>query len=311
MIPTFNCASFLRQTLENVLAQDRGPEQMQIEVVDDCSTMDDPERVVHEVGRGRISFHRKAVNQGAIANFNTCIERSRGHFVHILHGDDYLLPGFYSEIEKLVARCPDRSLYATRCLFVDESGQISGITPELPCLVHDSLETNAFWDGNPLQFAGVVMRRSFFEQHGGFCESLVHCADWDMWRRATLLGRAAVSPFALACYRMFAANDTGRLMRTGENLRDILRFHLRQRHLEPGYPLDVVIPSLHARAQRQADNARQRGDEAAAGAATEFADGLQRNHRRWERIALWWLYGLANSLRKWAAEIEKRKWVMR
>ena len=46
MIPTFNCAKYLRQTLESVLVQDPGTEQMQIEVVDDCSTKDDPEAVV-------------------------------------------------------------------------------------------------------------------------------------------------------------------------------------------------------------------------------------------------------------------------
>src|SRR5262245_8949670 len=37
MIPTFNCNAFLRAALEGVLAQDPGPEAMQIEVVDDHS----------------------------------------------------------------------------------------------------------------------------------------------------------------------------------------------------------------------------------------------------------------------------------
>ena len=34
MIPTFNSAKYLRETLGSVLAQDPGPERMQIEVVD-------------------------------------------------------------------------------------------------------------------------------------------------------------------------------------------------------------------------------------------------------------------------------------
>ena len=54
MIPAYNCASYLRQTLASVLAQDPGPEQMQIEVVDDGSTKDDPESVVRETGKGRV-----------------------------------------------------------------------------------------------------------------------------------------------------------------------------------------------------------------------------------------------------------------
>src|ERR1700740_632053 len=94
MIPTFNCAKYLRETLASVLAQDPGPEQMQIEVVDDCSDKDDPAGGVKELGRCRVLFHRKSVNEGAIQNFNTCLERSRGHLIHVLHGDDLVEPGF-------------------------------------------------------------------------------------------------------------------------------------------------------------------------------------------------------------------------
>ena len=50
MIPTYDCAHHLRETLVRVLAQDPGPDAMQIEVVDDHSTRDAPEDVVREVG---------------------------------------------------------------------------------------------------------------------------------------------------------------------------------------------------------------------------------------------------------------------
>ena len=56
MIPTFHCARFLHQTLESVLSQDPGPELMQIEVIDDCSTQDDPEPVVRAVAGSECIF---------------------------------------------------------------------------------------------------------------------------------------------------------------------------------------------------------------------------------------------------------------
>jgi glycosyltransferase involved in cell wall biosynthesis len=221
MIPTFNCAQYLRHTLQSVLEQDPGPEQMQIEVIDDCSTKDDPEAVVREMGRGRVAFHRKPQNSGAIANFNTCIERSRGTLVHILHGDDGVLPSFYTTVAGMAAEHPECALYATRCFFADEEGHYTAVTGRLTELESaPGADTKSFFSGNPLQFAGVAVRRAFYEQQGGFLPQLVHTADWEMWARAVAHGRGIVNPSVLAMYRVFAANDTGRLMRTAENLAD-------------------------------------------------------------------------------------------
>src|SRR5678815_5469359 len=122
MIPTYNCASYLRETLASVLAQDPGPERMQIEVVDDCSTKDDPQAVVREVGMGRVVFHRQRANVGHTQNFETCLQRSRGYLIHLLHGDDAVRPGFYATIEAIFAGHPEIGAAFSRNMFIDQCG---------------------------------------------------------------------------------------------------------------------------------------------------------------------------------------------
>jgi cellulose synthase/poly-beta-1,6-N-acetylglucosamine synthase-like glycosyltransferase len=53
MIPTYNLrANYLEETLLSVLQQERGSEQMQIEVIDDCSTDSAASEARGELGRG-------------------------------------------------------------------------------------------------------------------------------------------------------------------------------------------------------------------------------------------------------------------
>ncbi len=69
MIPTYECANYLEHTLRSVLAQDPGPEIMQIEVVDDHSVGDDPSAVVGDLGGDRVSFFRQSRNVWCAARF--------------------------------------------------------------------------------------------------------------------------------------------------------------------------------------------------------------------------------------------------
>ena len=56
MIPSYNCIHYLRRTIESVLAQALDEKEMQIEVIDDCSTDGDYEALVNELSGGRIGF---------------------------------------------------------------------------------------------------------------------------------------------------------------------------------------------------------------------------------------------------------------
>lgn len=269
MIPTYNCARFLREALHSVLEHDPGPGSMQIEVVDDAST-DRPEDVVRSIAPGRLAFFRQPANRGATGNFNTCIERARGHLVHILHGDDAVRPGFHARIAELSRRWPDAALLATRSFHVDEAGMVLDTTVRLPELERPGNDPAPLLYRNQLACAGVVVRRAFYEMHGGFHPALVHTADWEMWLRAIQSGGGVVWPEPMACFRVFAGSDSSRLRFTGENVRDSARLGEIVAARSPGYDLGRLRAGLASVALDQARFFESRGDEQAARANREI-----------------------------------------
>jgi cellulose synthase/poly-beta-1,6-N-acetylglucosamine synthase-like glycosyltransferase len=118
----------LKRTIESVLVQDPGPEKMQIEVVDDCSRDGDVKKLVEEVGKGRVQFYQQTENRGSLRNFETCLNRSRGYYIHLLHGDDLIKPGFYKEIETLFSTYPQVGAAFTNYNWINEKEEESAPT---------------------------------------------------------------------------------------------------------------------------------------------------------------------------------------
>jgi len=224
MIPTYNCAKYLRETLVSVLAQDPGPERMQIEVVDDCSTKDEPEAVVQEIGMGRVVFHRQLKNVGHTRNFETCLHRSRGHFIHLLHGDDAVRPGFYARMEAALAGHPEIGAAFSRNVFIDERGNWTGLSPleaSQSGVLEDLLERQVVIQR--IQTPAIVVRREVYETLGAFDRRLSWTEDWEMWTRIATKYPVWHEVEPLALYRTHANSNTGRYVRTGENLDDVNR----------------------------------------------------------------------------------------
>ncbi|HTI92573.1 MAG TPA: glycosyltransferase [Puia sp.] len=224
LIPTYNCNEWLCQTLESVLMQDPGPEKMQIEVVDDCSTDGDIGALVQEIGKGRVGFFRQESNQGSLRNFETCLNRSKGHLVHLLHGDDLVLEGFYKEVEKLFNQFPQAGAAFTRYAYIDDKNLITPPGKELlnePGIIGDFLLQIA--QKQLLQAAAMVVRRSVYEHLGSFF-AVHYGEDWEMWTRIAAHYPVAYSPRCLALYRGgqgHSASITSNSLKTGQNIRDI------------------------------------------------------------------------------------------
>src|SRR5262249_8747949 len=203
--------------------QDPGPDEMQIEVVDGCSTEDDPQQVVEELGKGRVRFHRLSSNQGPSVTFNACIERSQSHWVHILHGDDMVLPGFYAAYKAMIQAYPTVAMVTGKVVTIDQDDNWLFLSPAGPTdtpLIKDYLERQAV--EQQASFPTVVVKREVYERVGGFCTWFKHATDHDMWFRVGLAGPVARVPAAYALFRKHPVSDTNRFLASAFNIQEFV-----------------------------------------------------------------------------------------
>ena len=222
MIPVYNCITYLQETLKSILMQDIGIELMQIEVVDDCSNDGDVEKLVNEIGKGRISYFRQKENTGSLRNFETCINRSKGKYIHILHGDDRVEFGFYDEIEKLFEENPESGAAFTNFNYIDRKSfklqknkniqEQSGVIPNF---------INKIASKQLIQPPAIVVKRTTYEALGSFFA--VHFGeDWEMWTRIASKYPVAYSTKYLASYRVdHGIGISHNFFINGQNIRDI------------------------------------------------------------------------------------------
>jgi hypothetical protein len=109
-----------------------------------------------------------------------------------------------------------------RTIYMDEDGQWTGLV-ELEGRTRGVLD-RSFGERELLdqhiQDVAIVVRRSTYEELGGFRSSLPRCLDWDIWKRVAVTKSIYYDPAPMACYRLHKAADSSRLMATGKNVAD-------------------------------------------------------------------------------------------
>lgn len=232
MIPVFNCSNYLRKTLKGVLEADPGEHRMQIEVVDDGSTDADVAALVWEIGKGRVQYFSQPENVGSLRNFQTCLERSRGELIHILHGDDLVYPGFYARMEELFEA--HSSVGAAFCRFAYVNNQDEILFTQDPEMDHPGIPDNwlaRLGERQRIQYVAMVVRREVYENVGGFY-GVEYGEDWEMWVRIAAKYPMAYTPELLAGYRRHVSSISGKAVVSGRNMECLNWVMLRiQQHL--------------------------------------------------------------------------------
>lgn len=85
IMPTYNCAKFIKETIQSVINQTY--ENWELVIVDDCSN-DNTEEIVASFNDKRIKYHRLEKNSGAAVARTTAMKMATGNYMAFLDSDD-------------------------------------------------------------------------------------------------------------------------------------------------------------------------------------------------------------------------------
>lgn len=108
VIPVYNGAAFIAQTLESVARQKLRPDR--VVVLDNCSTDRTPE-IVRNFSGIPCEFIRNEKNLGLFGNLNRALDYCpETEFLQLLHADDTIEPEFYETMTAVLADCGGRGM---------------------------------------------------------------------------------------------------------------------------------------------------------------------------------------------------------
>jgi glycosyltransferase involved in cell wall biosynthesis len=184
IIPAYNVASYISDTLESVLAQTY--RDFEAIVINDGST-DDTEAVIAPF-RSRINYiHKK--NGGVHTARNAGLRAARGRYIAFLDGDDMWMPRYLEALLGMLENDPKISAVYPNAYFFGSprlTGKLhQGLYPvSAPVTFERVLKRECFI------FCSVLLRRSVLDEVGGFDEELWEqgAEDLDLWLRILQFG---------------------------------------------------------------------------------------------------------------------------
>ncbi len=185
IIPTYNCADYIAQTLEGIFHQTF--QDLEVIVVDDGST-DRTREIV--AGYPRVCLISQQ-NAGVCAARNRGIREAKGRFICLIDHDDYWFPDKLARQIEAMDNYPDSGvIYTDFTLWFPEQG----VFPEVWSL-HKPVAGNPVdpdysgWIYHQLLLdcwvltSTALFRSTVFQDCGGFDEALPYSEDWELWLR--------------------------------------------------------------------------------------------------------------------------------
>jgi len=120
LIPVYNQAKYLRDTLNSVLKQTY--QNLEIIISDDCST-DRSEEIIQQYASGdkRIVVIKNSTNIGLCENFNQVFDAATGDYIAFFSGDDIMYPSKLESQLKILLDNPQIALVHHNAWVIDDN----------------------------------------------------------------------------------------------------------------------------------------------------------------------------------------------
>jgi glycosyltransferase involved in cell wall biosynthesis len=208
VVPCYNYAHYLKGCVESILCQGVN---VQVIIIDDCSTDETPAVGTSLATDSRVTFIRHETNQGHIKTYNEGLALATGDYTALISADDLLTPGALKRAQAVFDAHPEVGMVYGHAQYFQSNNNLPKARIGKPRL--------DIWDGEKwiaqrcktatscISSPEVVVRTSLQRQLGGYCENLPHAGDLEMWLRfAAHSSIAYLAEVDQAYYRRHAAS---------------------------------------------------------------------------------------------------------
>ncbi|KAA2239143.1 glycosyltransferase [Chitinophaga agrisoli] len=201
ILPTYNGARFIRQSLDSCLAQTF--RDIELIIVNDCSTDETPAIIKEYAQRDpRIKVINNATNQRLPASLNIGFSAASGRYYTWTSDDNYYAPDAIAKMVAVLEQQPDIDLVYADYYEVDNDDKITGYRH-----FKDINDSVAMWDGCGACF---LYKAAVHTRNKGYAVSTFLIEDYDFFLRASLHSKFYhLNNHELYYYRYHPASLTG------------------------------------------------------------------------------------------------------
>jgi glycosyltransferase involved in cell wall biosynthesis len=226
IMPCFNHATFVAESIEGVLRQSVG--DLELIVVDDCSK-DNSKEVIEKYVRidRRVRAIYHDTNLGASRSRNDGMKAAQSQYLAFCDADDVWLPAKLARQLELLETHPTHKVAYSDAKIIDEFGKETGQRFSDTFPVPGSGSGRLFEElctRNFINMQTVVLRRECLEDSGYFDEQIKWVEDWWFWLTVSFKHSFVYTSETLAQYRVHQ-KSTGRVQRRGYKVNRIKVFH--------------------------------------------------------------------------------------
>ena len=222
IIPCYNSALYIEETVESVLTQTYT--NIEIIIVDDGST-DNTVATVQKIEESHSNIKLiKQSNKGQTITRQVGVENSLGEYLLFLDSDDKIAPSYIEKAVLVLGENPQVGIVTCRAMLFEKYNMEWKLNPfKLP----DFLLENSI-------FITSLIRKEDFEKVGGFDTQFTHFEDWDLFISIIKLGKKVYKIPEILFYYRKRMNESS-ISDKGERNKDILSdniFKVYTKHYE-------------------------------------------------------------------------------
>lgn len=209
ILPVYNGGEYVKECVNSILSQTHPDFDL---LILDNNSNDGTLSWLQSLNDNRIKIFPSTVTAGIVENWGRIAGIAKNEFMTLIGHDDVLLPHYLQEMNLLLHKHPEASLYQSHFNFIDSAGahlhtcmpmdEIQHGDEFLACQMSRTMDSMG---------TGYMMRSKDFDRLGGMPQQYPNLifADYQLWLQLTLLSYKATSEKICFHYRIH--NSTSKL----------------------------------------------------------------------------------------------------